>query len=149
MGDNSPNISNGKENQALRPSIILAFMALLGAFALILSPIVRNSQEQAHIQSIALAQSVGYQAWEIEKRRILLVRGESKGGRGPSSVEGGPSTDDVFGTLGKDPLGQPFKYKIRTEGQRKVVDIWSEGPNAVRTQVLIPVEASEIVQVSQ
>ena len=104
-------------------------------------PFLKSSEQRLHEASIASAQSVAYQAWEFEKRRQTESLSQNGATRAPSSVPD-PSHETVEGILGLDSAGFPFHYKIRIEGESRVVDIWTEGPHSVKTQVIIPVADS-------
>ncbi len=150
MASNNPASNNfNDEKQVVKTSAWLSLLALTLALAFIILPILSGSSEQSAEKSIIKAQSVGYQAATIEQRKSLENEKDSTsasatlGQRGPASI----SDDVASGTLGQDPWGQPFHYKIRLEGNQKVVDVWSEGENGVRTQVLIPLNTHQSVQV--
>ena len=132
---------NAKKNQMVKSSTVGAFIALVLACGLLFGPLLQNSEEQVRIKSLAVAQSVGYQAWELERRREQSQTATSSAGRSPSSIQPTDFNQPVTGSLGQDPWGQPFSYKIRSEGQQKVIDVWSEGVHGVRTQVLIPISS--------
>lgn len=122
---------NSQEKQKLRVSFWRTLGALAGAGVLLLYPLLRGAPDPEVQRALNQAESIGFQAWELENRK---AQHHGVGSRGPASE--GP--DAVLGTLGLDPWGQPFHYRIRTEPQGHSVEVWTEGPQQVRTQVAIP-----------
>jgi hypothetical protein len=108
--------------------------AILGAAFLLSMPFLRGSDQKIHENSVVQAQSVAYQAWELEQRKLTS---QETSGRQPSSLSEN-ETEPILGTLGVNTSGAPYHYKIRKEGDYRVVDVWTEGPGGVKTQVVIP-----------
>ena len=105
--------------------------AVLGAAFLLSMPFLRGSEQKSHENSVVQAQSVAYQAFELEQRKL------DNSSRQPSSLSES-ETEPILGTLGVNTSGAAYHYKIRKEGDYKVVDVWTEGPGGVKTQVVIP-----------
>jgi hypothetical protein len=146
---NSSSGSKIDENQLVTTSAWWSLFALGLALTFITFPMWRGSRDKNAEKSIIKAQSVGYQAAAIEQKKSFENKDQNPtnvaASRAPASIENEPEL--ASGILGQDSWGQPFHYKIRLEGNQKVVDVWSEGENAVRTQVLIPLNTSQSVQV--
>jgi hypothetical protein len=131
MGEKSSSeVNNSLSNRQVQWGSLMAF---LGAIVLLVGPLLKTSDQKAHEEAILQAQSVAYQAWELEKRKAQSAASEN---RSPSSVS--ILDSDLQGSLGSDSTGAPYKYKIRREGLVRFVDIWTEGPNSIKTQVMIP-----------
>jgi type II secretory pathway pseudopilin PulG len=89
----------------------LVFFALLPAWN-------RHRTEAKLINAQRQAEVLAYQAFEIYRSSAKDPT------RGPASASQGG------GSLGTDPWGQPYRYKILNAGKDQLkVQIWSAGPN--------------------
>ena len=125
------------ENRELRSSGVLTLLGLVTLSALIVAtPWNRAIQGQGSEEALQKAEVVGYQVVQIyreaAKNRAPGVTLASA--RGPASVA--PSTDDMAnmirttGTMGTDPWGQPYHFRILSSNASKIrILVWSTGPN--------------------
>lgn len=124
----------------------LACLCLLVGLALL--PLGRSSPEKKVIQARAKAEVLAYQVAQLYKES-LESQGSSEefvtSGRGPASVRMPSSETPVNapaeGLMGQDPWGRPYRYKISTEPDgRLLVEMrsWgSEGPSGQSNEIVL------------
>jgi len=139
MNTQSDSNQLNQEKQILSISSILSVLAFIVASCILFGPMLMSSKDQDRQKALGKAQSMGYQIAILDSKMALQAANDSQqlastGERMPASQ----AEPEASGTLGVDPWGQPYHYKIRHEGRQKVVDVWSTGENAIQTQVLIP-----------
>lgn len=134
------------EKRLLSLSTIFALFAFIIASCILLGPILMSSKDGERQKSIVQAQSLAYQvailddkrgSEELKERALADQDNAQSSSREPASA----AEKESSGTIGNDPWGQAYHYKIRHEGRHKIVDVWSLGENAIQTQVLIPADA--------
>jgi hypothetical protein len=125
------------ENRELRSSGVITLLGLVALSALIVAtPWNRAIQGQGSEEALQKAEVVGYQVVQIYRE---AAKNKAPGvtlasARGPASVA--PSEDDVTGmirttgTMGTDPWGQPYHFRILSSNASKIrILVWSTGPN--------------------
>lgn len=121
-------------NQVVRVASAVSLFALIAAVFAVLFPLLKNNEEMNLEKSLSRAQSLAYQIVVIEsKNQKAALTGQTSinSDRGPASISQERS-------LGQDPWGQPYFYKIRKEKTQTRVEIWTTGEHAIKTEVLIP-----------
>lgn len=142
------------QNQDVRSSSLLSSFGLL-VFSLIIvtAPLNRHFKDSRIEAAARQAEVVGYQVAQIY-REATRVEGNFNqiSTRSVASV-GGDLNDPMenirrIGTMGADPWGQPYHYKIisadRIQGVKVVV--WSAGPNMKIETAELQSENTEIVK---
>lgn len=118
------------KNQDLKSSSLFVVIGLfILCSAIVTRPWSRNSDVRTSVIAVQKAEVVGYQIAE-------LYRGTAAGGggknsdRGPASIKSEPIEIRETGTVGKDPWGGAYHYRLfdAAESQIKIV-VWSLGPN--------------------
>ncbi len=99
----------------------------------------RQREEDRVVSARRHAEVLGYQIFEIYREAARNSHPESTNSRAPASV--GTSEGEVLnfhdaGSIGNDPWGQPYRYKILSAsttntGEPMKVQIWSAGPNKI------------------
>jgi hypothetical protein len=125
------------ENQELRSSGVITLLGLVGLSALIIAtPWNRSLTGQGSEEALQKAEVVGYQVVQIyreaaKNREAITAPAKA---RGPASVQA--SGDDLSslirttGTMGSDPWGQPYHFRILSSNSAKIrILVWSAGPN--------------------
>jgi type II secretory pathway pseudopilin PulG len=99
-------------------------LALVGLISL--PSWIRHLEEEKVIDAQRHAEILGYQVFEIygeAARNTYSIPASSS--RSPASAQ--PA---VAGSIGKDPWGQPYRYKIlSSSGSELKLQVWSAGPN--------------------
>jgi hypothetical protein len=124
-----------KENQKLSyPYWILGlgFLAVLGFLSM--PSWTRQSEEDRVLNAKRHAEVLGYQVFEIYREAAHnSIPAELIGSRSPASMRaigGDVSGMRESGSIGADPWGQPYRYKILSSASEQLkVQIWSAGPN--------------------
>jgi hypothetical protein len=123
-----------KENQEFRSSSILTMLGLMGLSAvLIATPWNRPWHDSEVDLALKQAEIVGYQVVQIYREAakppsymLASTKGE---GRLPAST----GSDEIrrTGTMGTDPWGQPYHYRLLSNLDAKKIKIlvWTAGPN--------------------
>lgn len=124
------------ENQIVKSGSLVSLFAFILAVGIIVRPILSGKEDLTREKSAIKAQSVAYQLMELELKKNQVAAAGSKSGQQRSIASVEPV--DSLGQMGSDASGKPFQYKVRNEGSRVVVDVWSEGDQASRTQVVFP-----------
>lgn len=85
------------------------------------------------------AEVLGYQIFEIYREASAEQSPEVAADRGPASVDVGGGAEELdvglvhfreSGSIGNDPWGQPYRYKILDSIDSQIrIQIWSAGPN--------------------
>lgn len=126
-----------EEKQEFKSSGVLALLGLVGfSTAIIATPWNRQIQDSRIETARQKAEVVGYQVVQIYREASKPVLPSNKGsGRIPASVAESKSLSAErlrsTGTMGLDPWGQPYHYRILSADQSGKVRIlvWSGGPN--------------------
>jgi len=113
----------------------LVFVAsLAGLFSFIAVPSWnRQREEDRLINAKRQAEVLGYQVFEIYREASQAVATAALNSRSPAAMR--TNGGDVLnfrdaGSIGNDPWGQPYRYKILSHaGEPLKVQIWSAGPN--------------------
>ncbi len=137
----------GKDAQGESLPVVYNFAATILALFLIgltfyrLKQLVMNPAQVQQKLAISKAQSLAYQIAILESRKLLpasrSVASVSPSSEGSETEAEGAKADDAS-RIFTDPWGQPYHYRVHAEGNARIVDIWSVGENAVKTQVEIP-----------
>lgn len=129
-------MKNDKKRE-FRSSSILGLSGLLTlSAAMIAVPWNRQFQDSRVQAARQKAEVVGYQLVQIYRESIKVSLPSDKGSsRGPASVQS-PNQDPSrnlrsVGTMGVDPWGEPYHYRILSTGRDGSMRIlvWSPGPN--------------------
>lgn len=127
-----------EQKQEFKSSGVLALLGLVGfSTAIIATPWNRQVQDARTEKARQKAEVVGYQVVQIYREAAKTQKvGEQASGRLPASLseEAGLSPENLrsTGTMGTDPWGQPYRYRIlSTEAKTGKIRIlvWSTGPN--------------------
>lgn len=131
-----------QEKQEFKSSGVLTLLGLVGISALIIAtPWNRQVQDSAAENALQKAEVVGYQVVQIYReasRNQGVFLDNSSGSRTPASATPAEPLRTV-GTMGLDPWGQPYHYRILSAADAPKVRIlvWSAGPNMkVETKTL-------------
>ncbi|MBK9322189.1 MAG: hypothetical protein IPM97_04390 [Bdellovibrionaceae bacterium] len=123
------------ENQTLSKRYFamgLGIFAILGFFSI--PTWTRQRKEEMEVSAKRQAEVLGYQVFEIysDAARNASVL-DLVGSRSPASlkaIDGDISNLRESGSIGSDPWGQPYRYKILSAALDQLrVQIWSAGPN--------------------
>ncbi|AFX99918.1 hypothetical protein [Bdellovibrio bacteriovorus] len=129
-----------EQKQEFKSSGVLALLGLVGfSTAIIATPWNRQIQDSKSETARQKAEVVGYQVVQIYREASKNTVSEDKaGGRLPASVSEDKSALNAenlrsTGTMGTDPWGQPYRYRILSgaadaAGKIKIL-VWSSGPN--------------------
>ncbi|UOF00221.1 hypothetical protein [Bdellovibrio reynosensis] len=126
-----------EEKQEFKSTSVLALLGLVGfSFAIIATPWNRHMQDSKVETARQRAEVVGYQIVQIYREATRTAAPpESVGGRKIASVapDSAISMENLrtTGTMGNDPWGRPFRYRILSQDHSGKVRIlvWSTGPN--------------------
>lgn len=123
------------ENHRLSYKSLIFISSLAGLLGFMAIPSwTRQRDEDRLINAKRHAEVLGYQVFEIyrESSRVTSTS-EIVNSRSPASMRtnGGDSLNfRDAGSIGNDPWGQPYRYKILSaSGDQLKVQIWSAGPN--------------------
>ncbi|KHD88470.1 MAG: hypothetical protein OM95_08100 [Bdellovibrio sp. ArHS] len=126
-----------EQKQEFKSSGVLALLGLVGfSTAIIATPWNRQIQDSRTELARQKAEVVGYQVIQIYREAAkTTANSHAKSSRIPASVaqETALSPENIrsTGTMGLDPWGQPYKYRILSghqAGKIRIV-VWSSGPN--------------------
>lgn len=130
------NLMKTKENQKLSYKNLVFMSSLAGLMGFMAIPSwTRQRDEDRVVNAKRHAEVLGYQVFEIyrEAARNTHPATASSSSRAPASaapVEGESLNFREAGSIGNDPWGQPYRYKILSaQGAQMKVQIWSAGPN--------------------
>lgn len=127
-----------EKKQEFKSSGVLTLLGLVGFSVMIIAaPWNRQYQDSDVDAALQKAEVVGYQVVQIyrEASKSAAVSADRNGGRGrtPASInpEGNLENLRTTGTMGTDPWGQPYHYRILSAEKSKPMRIlvWSDGPN--------------------
>lgn len=127
-----------EKNHEFRSSGVLLILGLLVfCIAIIATPWNRQMQDSRVETALQKAEVVGYQVVQIYREAAKNTPSkEMKGSRIPASVADSAGSEELLrltGTMGMDPWGRPYRYRILTpakESSEKVrILVWSTGPN--------------------
>lgn len=127
-----------EQKQEFKSSGVLALLGLVGfSTAIIATPWNRQIQDSRSETARQKAEVVGYQVVQIYREAAKTTLSEDKGGgRLPASVSEdkglSPANLRSTGTMGTDPWGQPYRYRILSAAEQagKIrILVWSSGPN--------------------
>lgn len=124
-----------EKKQEFKSSGVLTLLGLVGFSAsIIAAPWNRQNHDSEVELALQKAEVVGYQVVQIY-REAAKVSGMPSGnsGRVPASVGPEATLENLrtTGTMGNDPWGQPYHYRILSAEKNKPIRIlvWSTGPN--------------------
>lgn len=127
-----------EQNQEFKSSGLLAILGLVGfSMAIIATPWNRQIQDSRSEVALQKAEVVGYQVVQIYREASKNTPVAEPSGRFPASVaenQGEQVLKDMrsTGTMGMDPWGQPYRFRILSEdkvGKIRIL-VWSSGPNS-------------------
>lgn len=126
-----------EEKQEFKSSGVIALLGLVGfSFAIIATPWRGHMQDSKVETARQRAEVVGYQIVQIYREASRIqVPADNQGGRKIASVA--PESESAIenlrstGTMGNDPWGRPYRYRIlSSDSSGKVrILVWSTGPN--------------------
>lgn len=127
---------NNEKKQEFKSSGVLTLLGLVGFSASIIASPWNHSAQDTDVQAaLQKAEVVGYQVVQIY-REAAKNTADSRvpaGGRMPASVAPTAALDGMrtTGTMGSDPWGHPYHYRVLSTDQSKNIRIlvWSSGPN--------------------
>jgi len=136
------NLMKIEENQKLSYRNAIWMFSLAGLLACIAIPSWNKQRHDDRIVSAKRhAEVLGYQVFEIYREAARNIRPEVTNSRAPASVAPADAEALKFrdaGSIGNDPWGQPYRYKllgasqqVATGSESVKVQIWSAGPNKV------------------
>lgn len=122
--------------QEVKSSGVLLILGLVGlSLAIVATPWNRQFQDSRVEVALQKAEIVGYQVVQIYREASNSSLSSDKKTRVPASVaptESGIPVDlRSTGTMGTDPWGAPYRYRILSvdkSGKVRIV-VWSTGPN--------------------
>jgi len=125
-----------EEKREFKSSGVLALLGLVGfSTAIIATPWNRQIQDSRVEMALQKAEVVGYQVVQIYREASKEALQAKKSSRTPASVAEDkamhPENWRSTGTMGTDPWGQPFHYRIlapSAQGKVRIL-VWSAGPN--------------------
>ncbi len=126
---------NNERKQEFKSSGVLTLLGLVGfSAAIIAAPWNRSYQDNEIDAALQKAEVVGYQVVQIYREAAKTsALSSGKSGRIPASVPQEASLESLrtTGTMGTDPWGQPYHYRILSAEKNKPMRIlvWSSGPN--------------------
>lgn len=125
-----------EEKREFKSSGVLALLGLVGfSSAIIATPWNRHMEDSRVETARQKAEVVGYQVVQIYREASKnSVPSTSASSRGPASIaeDKGFSSENLrsTGTMGTDPWGEPYHYRILSSEKSKVrILVWSAGPN--------------------
>lgn len=139
------NLMKTEEKHVLSYKNVIFMSSLAGLLGLLAIPSwSRLRDEDRVINAKRQAEVLGYQVFEIYRDASTPRAPESSSPRSPASAGTGLEVEDAnaqspeaepvqfreAGSIGNDPWGQPYRYKILDNvGEQMRVQIWSAGPN--------------------
>lgn len=118
------------KNHELKSSSLLVLLgSVVGSLVIIATPWNRSMNEGKSEKTLHRAEIVGYQIVELY-REAAKAQNNPSPKRGPASIL--PAAGDLrkTGTMGQDPWGQAYHYRILSTDQNKLrILVWSIGPN--------------------
>jgi len=130
------NLMKTKENRKLSYKNLVFMSSLAGLMGFMAIPSwTRQRDEDRVINAKRHAEVLGYQVFELYREAARNTHPPATDSRAPASV--GPSEGEALnfrdaGSIGNDPWGQPYRYKILSStGEQMRVQIWSAGPNKI------------------
>lgn len=134
------NLMKTKENHKLSYKNLVFMSSLVGLMGFMAVPSwTRQRDEDRVVSAKRHAEVLGYQVFEIYREAARNTRQDITGSRAPASVGSAEADAMNFreaGSIGNDPWGQPYRYKILSSvptasGEQMKVQIWSAGPNKI------------------
>ncbi|WII70778.1 hypothetical protein QJS83_09930 [Bdellovibrio sp. 22V] len=124
-----------EEIQEFKSTSVLALLGLVGfSAAIIATPWNRQMADSKVETARQKAEVVGYQVVQIYREASKPQSPAEKAGkRVPASVSESSVAENLrsTGTMGTDPWGQPYRYRILSAspaGKMRIL-VWSTGPN--------------------
>lgn len=140
-----------QEKQEFKSSGVLTLLGLVGISGLIIAtPWNRQAQDSSSENALQKAEVVGYQVVQIYReasRSQSVFLDKSSKDRMPASAAPAEPLRTT-GTMGTDPWGQPYHYRILSASDAPKVRIlvWSTGPNKKVETVALEDEAQNLIQ---
>lgn len=126
---------NSDKKQEFKSSGVITLLGLVGFSAVIISaPWNRSYQDTEVDAAMHKAEIVGYQVVQIYREAAKnSALSSSSSSRNPASASPENNLESLrtTGTMGTDPWGQPYHYRILSAEKNKAMRIlvWSAGPN--------------------
>lgn len=125
-----------KENQDVKYNRIFLALCLVGLCAFVALPSwTRQRDEENALAARQHAEVLGYQVFELYSDAAQGHNGtEMLSSRSPASMKtmGEMASFKEAGSIGMDPWGQPYRYKILNASNTQLkLQIWSAGPNRI------------------
>lgn len=124
-----------KEKQQFRSSGLLSLLGLIVlSLTIIATPWNRHIEDSKTQIALQKAEVVGYQVVQVYREAIKVsLSSDKESGRQPASAHPMELVENLrnTGTVGKDPWGQPYRYRIlppKNSNALKIL-VWSTGPN--------------------
>lgn len=124
-----------KEKQEFRSSGLLSLLGLIVlSMTIIATPWNRHIEDSKTQIALQKAEVVGYQVVQVYREAIKVSLSTNKDtSRQPASIHDPEVIQNLrnTGTVGVDPWGQPYRYRILPPKNSDTVKIlvWSTGPN--------------------
>lgn len=129
-----------QQNQQFKSTGLLALLGLVAfCLAIIATPWNRQMRDSGHENARQKAEVVGYQVVQMYREASKNpASSAAPRSRGPASAAGSEASPELsmqnlraIGTMGIDPWGRPFNYRIISAdpGGRVRILVWSTGPN--------------------
>lgn len=120
-----------KQNKELKSSSMLAMFCLVGlSIAIIATPWNRSMSESGSEKALQRAEIVGYQLVQLYREASKNPEDVSSAGRAPASAVSELPDLRTIGSMGQDPWGQAYHYRILAADKNKLrVLVWSSGPD--------------------
>lgn len=146
-----------KQNRAFGTFDLVAMIALGSAVLVICGTIVQemlqdDRPDRARMGAEAIAHQMVAGGFAEAVAGVSDAKPEAiaeHGSRGPASlgsaaIDNAPTLNLVEGSLGKDPWGRPYRYKLlrSNEGNAVRILVWSEGPNEVSDTEFMEVDVA-------
>ncbi len=101
-------------------------LVLVLSGSILLKPLLSPPNDEKQAQAKTRAESLGYQLLQLQADSRKPVKSLGQG-RGPASVEGEGMAFKSEGSIGIDPWGSPYKYRVvqNRPDEPEVIEIWS------------------------
>jgi hypothetical protein len=135
--------------QEFRSSGVLTITGLIGlALAIIATPWNRQMEDTSSKDALHKAEIVGYQVVQIYRDASANSSKNAEQNRLPASISSDGLSDSIrtTGTMGLDPWGSAYHYRILSADDRGSVRIlvWSSGPNKIMESTALDNESTLI-----
>lgn len=120
-----------KENQEFKSSSFFLVLGLvIVCLGIVTIPWSDRFQAGDSVLAVQKAEVAGYQIAQLYREATKSSSVLESKGRGPASISAQTLEIRETGTVGKDPWGEPYHYRLLSgEGSSVRVLVWSKGPN--------------------